>query len=207
MRRTWPKGLAALGLALIASTPALAGDPADCATCGNNPPVPAGATRIKLGHLCAACAAKMKRQGGPAAVMAGNVPTNGLACATCNTGPGYASVGGGAPGTALVGGSIATEEPAPIGVVRTTYGNQGGVVSLKKPMNIRPAAPAPTPISPSRSRRPHIIPHMFFLSGRTLPQDIHEYRMGRRSAQHAAITYGEKENTVNSLPSSMVYKR
>jgi hypothetical protein len=212
MRRPWPKGLAALGLALLPAA-ALAGDTAPCAACANggSAPMPAqvapGATRIKVGHLCDACAAKLRKQGGPATMMAGDMHGT-MACTTCGNAPGYAAVGGGsAPGYALVGAAMPGAEPAPVGVVQTTYRSQAGMPQRGPVLNT-PTTPPPSIMSPEPSRRPHVLSHMFFLSGRSLGDEWYMFRMSHRKSKHASIAYGgEAQNKVNELPMSVVYRQ
>jgi hypothetical protein len=219
MRRLWPKGLAALGLALVVSNPAQAGQPDNCQVCSGGPPHAAhevqSATSIPVGRLCNVCARKVRAQGGPSSALPPGVP-----CAACAgqpgapgmvvsgpaNGAGYTVIGGEpAPGLAIVGGNIPTADPTPIGVVQTGFGPQGAPSFSSAAATPRVVPPAPTPIPPPRSRRPHILGHIFFLSGRTLPEDMYETRLSRREAKHAAIAYGEKTNPVIDVPSSVVY--
>jgi hypothetical protein len=52
--------------------------------------------------------------------------------------------------------------------------------------------------------RPHVIRHLFGLDVFTHGR---ERREERRLSQHAAIAYGQKDQSLTELPASMVYSR
>jgi hypothetical protein len=132
--------------------------------------------------------------------------------------PGYAVVGGGAPGYAVA-------EPTPIGVIQGRYAYQPQGPSLGTPgtpasgrgsANRRGAAPndaavmptsyATEPYDPVDHRRPHILTHMFGLDA--IGKRSHEARERRAREKHASIPYGPlSESRVDDLPARMVYGR
>ena len=132
-------------------------------------------------------------------------------------GGGFAVVGPGgdpsAPGVAVVGGSVPSAEPTPIGVAR------GGQNPWADPrmaaMPRRPGAgsydasvvPSSIPAAPEAMSgpghdRPHVISHVF-----GLPQlgRLRREREEQQRKQHAAIAYGDPNQKVTELPASMVY--
>jgi hypothetical protein len=201
MQRLSPLRLAALSLALAASSAAQADDPGAYQD-GTAAPSTAGhglfgrtTQRIPAGHLCDKCAAKLRAHGGPAAVMAGDLGN----CPTC--------VGGTDSGYAMVGGA----EPAPVGVMRTDYramhpGMAGapGYAAVGPQM---PVAPPQTAMAPPRHRTPMVVPHLFGLSGHSPFETWSMMSYEKRRARHAAIAYGNPDTSVDGLPASMVYGR
>ncbi len=65
--------------------------------------------------------------------------------------------------------------------------------------------PAPQPIDPGAANRPHIISHVLGLS--SIGRERREEAAKRRGQKHASIRYGEAEEKLNELPSSVVYGR
>lgn len=227
-----PAAAALAGLALCAASAAEAGLPTVCTTCAGQPE---GAPAAKIHkkrhmHLCPDCAAKATP---PAMVMAA-APGG---CATCGTSgpglpPGVAIIGdgnpapvqltaGGAPGYAVVGGTMAAAEPAPVGVMRTNYNQDpaapgslgaslvpqrggapghatvgGGNIPYARPNEVPPSLYAP------QSPRRHSI----------LARVIGVPDFGRRRAEaeararesHAMTAYGPG-SAPSELPASMVY--
>lgn len=237
--------LALAGLAVFTASAAQAGLQNVCTTCAGQPESPRKATihaklhakARKTGHLCAACASKMKNGMRMPATVASTGP-----CATCNDGggailaasdstPGYAvigdgspaplmaasGVGGNAPGYAIIGGTMASAEPAPIGVMRTNYNSgqdaqgtlgaslphqQGGAPGVN---GIPFAHPSEVPASlyaPQPRRRHSVVARMIglpdFGRGRAEAE-------GRKRDAHAQTAYGPSNTTPSELPASMVY--
>jgi hypothetical protein len=133
-------------------------------------------------------------------------------------GAGYAVVGPGvgeeAPGYAVVGGGAPGVDPTPIGVARAT---QNPWADPRMAAAHRPGAgpydpavvpsripPAPAAMSGPGHDRPHIISHVLPIP--KLGRHWQE-RQDRRREQHAAIAYGDTQEKVTELPASMVYSR
>lgn len=245
MRRPKKLSLALAGLAVFAASAAQAGLQNVCSTCAGQPESPRKsslhaklhAKAKKTGHLCAACAAKMKNGMTMPATVAANAP-----CAACGdaaavnltasaSAPGYAvigdgspaplmaasGVGGDAPGYAIIGGTMASAEPAPIGVMRTNYQTgqeaqgapgaslphqQGGASAVN---GIPFAQPSEVPASlyaPKPRRRHSIVARMIGLP---------DFGRGRAEAEarkrdiHAQTAYGPSNTAPSELPASMVY--
>jgi hypothetical protein len=131
--------------------------------------------------------------------------------------PGYAVVGGpeGAPGYAVVNGGAPGAEPAPIGMATAGHGAptdprmaaampRPGAGSYD-PSVMQSSVPAPpTPMNGPGHNRPHVISHLL-----GLPKLGHHYQehQAKKREQHAAISYGDPNEKVTELPSSMVYGR
>ena len=66
------------------------------------------------------------------------------------------------------------------------------------------AGPAPDPIKPAGSNRPHILSHLFGLSA--IGSDYREAKQRRRGEDHASIRYDQPQaERVTDLPASKVY--
>jgi hypothetical protein len=120
---------------------------------------------------------------------------------------------GGSPyGPAPTGEMVISAEPAPIGVVQTGFRAPSGMPTPAGPAAPGPWVPAPTPAAPSPivpgvlpgQRRPHILAHLFGLSGRNRYARAWD---AQRRADHAAISYGPAGQVPSQLPASMVYGR
>jgi len=250
MRRLKPLSIALAGLALSAVATAEAGWP----TGPNGQPATqrrACLPKTKKAHLCANCAERLKAQGPIPAT--GGCPTGGppppppmvitRAATYSGSAPGYAVIGdgtpspmmmasgpdaSGAPGYAIVGGTIASSEPAPVGVVRTNYntndsqaGSLGGSVDIMHGqrhgmggggMGMDPRMGGNIPYAKA-SEMPGSIyspnpPKRRSLLGRII--GVPDF--GRRNAEmeerkresHAMTTFGPG-SAPTELPSSMVY--
>ena len=237
--------LSLAGLVVFAAPAAQAGLQSVCTTCAGQPESPRKASlhaklhakTKKTGHLCAACAAKMKN----GMTMPATIAATG-SCATCGdaagaslaasgSSPGYAVIGdgspaplmaasgvsGNAPGYAIIGGTMASAEPAPIGVMRTNYNSgqdapgaggaglqhQQGAASTVN--GIPFAQPSEVPASlyaPQPRRRHSIFARMI---------GVPDFGRGRAEAEarkrevHAQTAYGPSNTAPAELPASMVY--
>ena len=245
MRRSRKLSLALAGLAVFAASAAQAGLQSVCTTCAGQPESPRKASTHakfhakakKTGHLCAACAAKMKNGMTVPATVASTGP-----CATCGDAaganlassasmPGYAvigdgsptplmaasGVGGNAPGYAIIGGTMASAEPAPIGVMRTNYHTgqdaqgtpgaslahqQGAASTVNGIPFAQPSEVPPSLYAPQPRRRHSILARMIGLP---------DFGRGRAEAEarkrevHAQTAYGPSNTAPSELPASMVY--
>lgn len=224
-------GCALAGLALMAPMSARAGLPAFqsakakkaaakttstaeklCANCVRNklmaekgvnvpppPPLPAGT--VISANMCTRC-------GQPVAVLAGPLPPS-------RSLPGPAAPGmmmaGEAPGYASTMGDIpGGMDPAPIGSVQPRLAAATNIPMPNTRLGLRDAAVMPTstasePIVGPEANRPHVISHMIGITaiGRTRREE----RERRRRESHASIPYGTIDQTVQELPSRMVYGR
>jgi hypothetical protein len=133
--------------------------------------------------------------------------------------PGYAVVGGpesmasaGAPGYAVVNEATMGQDPAPIGISRSTqagYGDPRMAATGPRPAGSYDSAVMPTSIPPAQDAlqgpghdRPHIIGHLFGIP--KFGQRRRE-REDQEREKHAAIAYGDSNAKVTELPASMVY--
>ena len=157
----------------------------------------------------------------------------GSSCAACQgngvvTGPmltadahaaGYAVVGGaetmasaGAPGYAVVNETPLGQDPAPIGISRSTQAGQGDprmAAMGPRPGGSYDPSVMPTSVPPAQVAlqgpghdRPHIIGHLL-----GLPR-FGQHRRAREDKErekHASIAYGDQSSKVTELPASMVY--
>jgi hypothetical protein len=129
--------------------------------------------------------------------------------------PGQAIVGL-PPGATFAGGTVLSAEPAPVGVMRTSYLPTGptaeppGYATVGSPAAVggmtagQAIPPAPDIIAPARHRRPHVLTHLLGLDA--LGAHRRE-RIARHESAHAAIAYGSTDQHVTELPASMVYGR
>lgn len=244
MRRMKPLSLALAGLALSAATAAEAGLPTADGNNNGQPPSPRRGVSLhahkpKKVHLCAACAAKMAAQGanpGSAGCAscgdsAGTMTPTMMAGST----PGYAVIGdgspspmmaasgpgaSGAPGYAIVGGTIASSEPAPIGVMRTTYNNDSQSGSLGASVDIMHGQGQGSGMGGGWANAPHA--KASEMPGSLYSPQVRRRSMvsrliglpdfGRRAAEmeqrkrdaHAQTAYGPS-SMPSELPASMVY--
>ncbi len=237
MRRLRVLPFALAGLALALPSAADAGLDSVCSTCGGQPQAPAHKHKTKKArHLCAACAAKAEgtipadvpvvATAGCSACAASAAGTSGPVMASA---PGFASVGDGSsspivlaspsspPGYAVVGGTVVSAEPAPIGVMRTNYsvgpqqmpGTLGASVAaspasapgMTNAPYARPDELPPSIYSPQRPRR-SVLARIF------LP-DIGRRRAAAEEAlvreRHAQISYSSTQGGPSELPPTMVY--
>jgi hypothetical protein len=131
--------------------------------------------------------------------------------------PGYAVVGGpeGVPGYAVVNGGAPGFDPTPIGMA--TAGNHAPTdprmaaamprpgVGPYDPAVMQSSVPAaPAPMNGPGHNRPHVISHVLGLP--MLGRHYQEHQAKKRE-QHAAIAYGDPNEKVTELPSSIVYGR
>lgn len=226
MRRLVPL---CLGLTLAIPAATRAGEPGPA----NGPTILPG------GHVCAHCAAHLPRRipadanGRP---LTGPVTMTSMAtggCAACQGGaetvvmpysadrPGMAFVGGEAPGYSAVS-LIGSNEPAPVGVMRTNYQTTTGSAYSGLPMGASPMMARPPyapsalppgaaagwgqpplsrPMSVPDHHRPHILAHLL---GLRRPR-FGEARRERERETHAAIRYDDSATMPSALPASMVY--
>lgn len=161
------------------------------------------------GTTCATC------QGN--AVVTGPVVTGPVLAADAHA-PGYAVVGGesmassGAPGYAVVNDTPMGQDPAPIGVSRSTLAGAGD--PRMAAMGARPGGSydpsvKPTSIPPGQEaiegpghNRPKVISHLFGLP------ILGQYRRAREDKErekHASIAYGDQNARVTELPADVVY--
>ena len=176
-----------------------------------------GAIRLNAGHLCPRCAAELPKRvpagtmtPAEAAALAQSIPGCAECGAASDSASGLASVGGhDAPGYATVGLDaaplmVATGQPTPIGVMRTSYANPAALVAP-------PAAPAyipppPTPMAGPRVNKGRMLGHMMMLP---MPRfDPFGKAAARRRELHAAERYDNPlAGSATSLPASAVYGR
>ena len=249
MRRPRKLSLALAGLAVFAASAAQAGLESVCSTCAGQPQAPKPSVKVKakakkVGHLCAACAAKIKNGTTvPATIASTATIASSAPCTACGAGPelnltgtssstpGYAVIGDGspsplmaangvgnsAPGYAIIGGTVASAEPAPIGVMRTNYhaGQEapgapgaslahqpGAAASVNGIPFAQPSEVPPSLYAPPSRRRHRIVARMLGIPdfGRA-----HAEAEARKRDVHAQTAYGPSNTAPSELPASMVY--
>ncbi len=133
---------------------------------------------------------------------------------------GFAVVGPGGPqdstGYAVVGGPAPSAEPTPIGLARGTQNpwadpRMAAMAPRRGAGGPYDPAVVPSSLPPAQSAmagpghdRPHILSHLFGLDG------FGRYRREREEQareKHAAVAYGDPNQKVTELPSSMVYSK
>ena len=211
--------LALFGLALAAPTLALAGQPVLSESTLDQQNYQKKHKHKHTGHLCANCQrAQLMAQGVyvppvPSAPADGSIVGATEPCLDCQNGtvmamgaPGHAVTGNSVPGYAVVGGTVPVAEPAPIGVVRSTYamGGQGAGPRAPYDQSVMPTV-ASDPVTSKAHNRPHIIPHMFGLSA--IGREGREAAERKKREDHASISYAPLNQQVTDLPASMVYGR
>jgi hypothetical protein len=213
-------GLAVVGLALATPVAVWADPPASSSNPHNHRRGLFGKER-----LCAECQrAKLQAQGihvPPPPALPNGVVTQGVVtdrgvCTTCQAGqgivvsgpaPGYAVVGGdSAPGYAVVGGQVPSADPSPIGVVQARPGRAPGRSASTDRSVMAASAPAPDPISPHGSNRPHILAHLFGLSEiAEIGREYREEKQRKYGEKHASSRFDEQPQRITELPASKVY--
>ncbi len=217
---------AAQGMPVTATSPVMVQGSANCTACAEA----ATASATAPGAMPAPVAAPA---GTPSLTLtAANDPTPGFATvgdpapaamASPGGAPGIAYVGS-VPGTAVVGGTVVSAEPAPIGVVRTSYKGVASPGGGPAPGGAGMAAPNPGAMGPGGvpyarmdelppslyggspgRQKPHILGHILGLRGPW----IHAAEMEARAREnHAAISYGPGgASSATDLPASAVYGR
>jgi hypothetical protein len=122
--------------------------------------------------------------------------------------PGYAVVGGGAA-PAMTG-----SDPTPVGLSRAgqthwntprtaVAGPRPGAGSYDPALLPSSMIPPQTALDNSSTGRPHVISHLLGIGG--ISRHIQETREEKRREAHASISYDPPAQSVNELPSSMVY--
>jgi hypothetical protein len=139
-------------------------------------------------------------------------------------GAGHA-VAGGAPGYAVIGGSVPMAEPTPIGVIQGRYayafqgpGGPGMPPGGRPGPGANPAAPGTAdpsvlpsslstdPYDPVGHNRPHVLTHLFGLDA--IGHRRREERERRNREKHASIAYQPSaSDAVHDVPASVVYGR
>jgi hypothetical protein len=153
------------------------------------PPLPLGAP-VK-GEKCTQC-------GRPTAVLAGKLPAPSRMLP--GEAAGRASVGG-APMFAVNPG-----DPMPVGVMgpRVAAGVPA-VAPGTRDMAVMPTSMAEPAVGLPHPNRPHVLTHLLGLD--SIGNDRAEARERRKRESHASIPYGPVDQTVNEIPTSMVYGR
>jgi hypothetical protein len=230
--------IAIAGVSLFAVDTAQAGLDSVCSTCAGQPQAPKSKTphkhsvkQKKSGQFCAECAAKMQAQGmtPPPAMIAA---TSG-GCATCGTvttatAPGYAIVGdgspspvmasanGGAPGYAIVGGTMVSSEPAPVGVMRTNYRDDGPAHGAPG-ASVAPNRPGIANVGGIPYAQPNEVPPSLYAPPKRRHSilakiiGIPDFGRGRAEAEsrarenHAMTSYAPNGGSPADLPASVVY--
>lgn len=231
MRRLVPLGL---GLAFAFPAISQAGGPGSvthhhhvanhCSSCVSHMPkrIPANAHGVPLNGSVMPAAGPVisSAPGGCTSCEAGS---SEVIYPTAPEGAGMAFVGGGeAPGYASVG-MTGSNEPAPVGVMRTNYQTTAGSNYNGLPMGATPMAAGPyggpsalpptaaqlpwgqAPVgmgrSASRPPRARVLAHLL---GLRMPR-FGAAREARERAEHAAIRYDNSATIPSELPASMVY--
>jgi hypothetical protein len=235
MRRLATLCLGLIGAALAGSSVVQAQHPAGCPTCGGSSPAyvtsapgMAGPDTSRHAHPhtrhCPKCQLeRAQRHAGnnPIIVTGPDGAYPDASCAAC--GQGGMVLQGEAPGFAMLGPgttSVLSPEPAPIGVVQTTYQPGGQPLSPNAMMGpgygARPALaagypagaipPAPTPYVGGPRRRTSVLGHLFGLDGLA---HLGDARRQRQASAHAAMRLGNPGSIapVTELPASVVYGR
>ncbi len=148
-------------------------------------------------------------------------------CAACGhahaetvvSAPGRAMVGqptSNTPGLAYVGPEAGSLEPAPVGVVRTSYGSPAATSPGTLGASVaghastagnnlpyaRPDELPPSLYQPPTPRRHHILAHILGIPTRSRIAAENE---AKARSSHAMISYGSNGSTPSELPASMVY--
>jgi hypothetical protein len=147
----------------------------------------------------------------------GNMVVSGPALTQDAHAPGYAVVGETAgpeaPGYAVVGEALVGSEPVPVGISKMR--TNGAMDPRMAAMGGRPGAgpvdpsvvptslpPPQSPLAAPTSNRPKIISHLFGLP--MLGAHRREQEQKERD-KHASIAYGQNQQPVTDLPTSVVY--
>jgi hypothetical protein len=237
MRRLTPLRLAVLGLALAVPAVARADDPPQAPVGTPTAPAatqpnPAAAPKprghwLRKPRMCPQCQYKAALAAGlpvppPPPPVVGSSTAVCTACYGQGHPAGMAAAPTAATGYAAVGGDgsegmMAGPEPAPIGVVQTSFGpamgagpampGAPGYAAVGGGYNPAAGGPVPPPSEPFVGHshdRPHILTHMLFMRNNG---GLFGAIAARKRDAHAAIRYDSPENTVTELPSSMVFSR
>lgn len=206
-------------LGLILGAPLVApAQTADCPDCDKGYVSPGvGPTKFRGPKLCEDCYKKYKKTGvWPGAVapnLPGWAPQGQMPAGYASTGQPAAGNSPYGPGYAVAGASVVSDEPMPIGVMRTNYRPGPAAAAMPGPM----AAPAPgmmpyaapmphdeAPFAGAKPARRHsVLRTMLGLNGFNRWSAERE---AQAKAAHAREAYGQS-GYATSVPAGMIYGR